>query len=275
MVVGNKEEIMTKLKKCSWGGATYSLGFKRAFTLAEVLITLAIIGVVAAMTVPTLITNYTSKQLEAQRKKVKYTLTNGFRLLMANQGASDLKSTTIASCDNDKDCLSAELRKTINIIQDVDDDSSLLSEKYTFTNGELDVWSNDMAYIFATADGTFYGIKESEDPTSGEFVVYVDLNGTKSPNQGGVDLCQFTITNSAIANDQCTLLKEKPVVELADLIDCPGELVEGYCSSCPEGYDTGRTYSTSNSKCYKICGYDSGYEENKIINNGYCSVNAT
>ena len=31
---------------------------KKAFTLAEVLITLGIIGIVAAMTIPTLITNY-------------------------------------------------------------------------------------------------------------------------------------------------------------------------------------------------------------------------
>ena len=34
---------------------------KRAFTLAEVLITLGIIGVVAALTIPTLINNYQTK----------------------------------------------------------------------------------------------------------------------------------------------------------------------------------------------------------------------
>ena len=34
--------------------------FKSAFTLAEVLITLGVIGVVAAMTIPTLITNITA-----------------------------------------------------------------------------------------------------------------------------------------------------------------------------------------------------------------------
>ena len=34
----------------------------KAFTLAEILITLGIIGVVAAMTIPTLITNYQKKQ---------------------------------------------------------------------------------------------------------------------------------------------------------------------------------------------------------------------
>ena len=43
---------------------------KKAFTLAEVLITLAIIGVVAAMTIPTLIQNYRLKVL-----KTRYTQT--------------------------------------------------------------------------------------------------------------------------------------------------------------------------------------------------------
>ena len=39
---------------------------KKGFTLAEVLITLGIIGVVAALTLPSLITNYRKKQTVAQ-----------------------------------------------------------------------------------------------------------------------------------------------------------------------------------------------------------------
>ena len=45
----------------------YSL--KRGFTLAEVLITLGIIGVVAALTIPTLISEYQDKQFKAAYKK--------------------------------------------------------------------------------------------------------------------------------------------------------------------------------------------------------------
>ena len=41
---------------------------KSGFTLAEVLITLSIIGIVAAITIPTLISTYRKKQLEAQVK---------------------------------------------------------------------------------------------------------------------------------------------------------------------------------------------------------------
>ena len=46
---------------------------KIAFTLAEVLITLGVIGVVAAMTLPTLIFNY-QKKVVANRLKQTYSL---------------------------------------------------------------------------------------------------------------------------------------------------------------------------------------------------------
>ena len=40
--------------------------YEKSFTLAEVLITLGIIGVVAAMTIPTLISNYQKKEYVAR-----------------------------------------------------------------------------------------------------------------------------------------------------------------------------------------------------------------
>ena len=43
---------------------------KKGFTLAEILITLGVIGIVAAMTIPGLITKYQQKQTVIQLKKV-------------------------------------------------------------------------------------------------------------------------------------------------------------------------------------------------------------
>ena len=48
---------------------------KKGFTLAEVLITLGIIGVVAAMTLPTLINDYQAKETVTRLKKV-YSIVN-------------------------------------------------------------------------------------------------------------------------------------------------------------------------------------------------------
>ena len=47
---------------------------KVAFTLAEVLITIGIIGVVAAMTIPSLLINLQDKQFKAMYKKYYSTL---------------------------------------------------------------------------------------------------------------------------------------------------------------------------------------------------------
>ena len=50
------------------------------FTLAEVLITLGVIGIVAAMTIPTLIANIKGAQYRTKFKKVISTLSNAERI---------------------------------------------------------------------------------------------------------------------------------------------------------------------------------------------------
>lgn len=58
----------------------------KAFTLAEVLITLGIIGVVAAMTIPTLIANYQKKQTALGVKKAYTELNQIVRMATADYG---------------------------------------------------------------------------------------------------------------------------------------------------------------------------------------------
>ncbi len=54
---------------------------KFGFTLAEVLITLGIIGIVSAMTIPTLVKNYQTKVRDNQFKKVYATLNQAVLLV--------------------------------------------------------------------------------------------------------------------------------------------------------------------------------------------------
>ncbi len=56
------------------------------FTLAEVLITLAIIGVVAALTIPTVVQNYQKTQVVTQLKKTYAALANTTNLAIADEG---------------------------------------------------------------------------------------------------------------------------------------------------------------------------------------------
>ena len=70
------------------------------FTLAEVLITLGIIGVVAAMTLPTIMNNVRNKQLEAAFKKQYSVLTSAIALIIENEygGCSFFKKDKTDYC---------------------------------------------------------------------------------------------------------------------------------------------------------------------------------
>ena len=101
---------------------------KFGFTLAEVLITLAIIGVVAAMTIPTLISNYQEKVTVTKIKKAYATLNQAMGLAVVNHGTVDnwglvqtsyledeenpkiYSDETIASSDRFLDILTENLR---------------------------------------------------------------------------------------------------------------------------------------------------------------------
>ena len=70
------------------------------FTLAEVLITLGIIGVVAAITLPSLIQKYQKKTYIEGLKVGISILEQGFKAAMADDGVDDLADTTLwKNCD--------------------------------------------------------------------------------------------------------------------------------------------------------------------------------
>ena len=68
-----------------------------AFTLAEVLITLGIIGVVAAMTLPSLVQNYRKSVVENKLKSEYSLISNAIRMSEAKNGSSE----DWATCDAD------------------------------------------------------------------------------------------------------------------------------------------------------------------------------
>ena len=80
--------------QCFWPNllivfSPYNLSFhKNGFTLAEVLITLGIIGIVAAMTLPGIITNVQKKVVENQLKVFNTTINNAFRLSQVEHGTN-------------------------------------------------------------------------------------------------------------------------------------------------------------------------------------------
>lgn len=156
-----------------------------AFTLAEVLITLGIIGIVAAMTVPSLIKNYQKQQTVVELQKVLSTISNAYTMSVSQNGPGDswdLPSTWDAAGSTQfwnsyfvpyisvsRTCTSA------NYSQCWSSASTFLDGK-PLTVGIYFLMLNDGTLINLSGGGSGYG------------VMYVDINGFKKPNIMGKDI---------------------------------------------------------------------------------------
>ena len=92
------------LKTAGGGGLVNVSGLSRsAFTLAEVLITLGIIGVVAALTLPGLIQNHTKTTVETKLKKFYSQINQAILLSESEYGDRDYWYADTNSVETDKD----------------------------------------------------------------------------------------------------------------------------------------------------------------------------
>ena len=194
---------------------------KAAFTLAEVLITLAIIGVVAALTIPTLLNNYNDKVLETRYKKAVNIMTNGFKLMMSNEQVFDVKDLAIMQC-SDIDCYLDEYKKVFKIVRDNSspDIIQTFGEEYTINNQKISFAGNEKyAPIFQTADGISYmGM-----PQNGEIMFYADLNGRSEPNTFGKDMFMFSLSGNGLLTDETSILLAMVTCSLENLRACTTE----------------------------------------------------
>ena len=77
---------------------------KMAFTLAEVLITLGIIGIVVALTLPGLINQYRIKQLETSFKKGASIVSNALNVTVNNFGYDSIQNIASMCSSGQTDC---------------------------------------------------------------------------------------------------------------------------------------------------------------------------
>ena len=166
-----------------------------AFTLAEVLITLGIIGVVAALTLPGLIAKYQEKVWLNQFKVTYTTLSQAYTRAFMEYGSPanwDLK-------ENDKDSNEKIYQYLSKYLKGQDYGFGYTSDipsNYVDLNGEALTagWSGQQGKhkVFALANGaiisitsySYYTELEGERPL---IHLNVDINGVKGPNQIGKD----------------------------------------------------------------------------------------
>ena len=188
--------------------------FKKGFTLAEVLITLGVIGVVAAMTIPGLMNTYKKKQYYTQFMKARSVIENTLRMY-ANDNDCEIAD---GSCDFTKSENVEKLGRYFKGIQYItrDNCTKLLSgydkmpiksydkqpidESWNLESicGEGLSLSNEWG--FTTIDGMSLFFNADEGYGNGDLV---DVNGADSaPNTYGRDIFVF-YTHVGVEDDFC------------------------------------------------------------------------
>ena len=177
-----------------------SLKSKLAFTLAEVLITLGIIGVVAAMTMPTLIANHQKKQTVVALKRAYTVISNALQMARAEHGDPELwELGENNNIQDSSDFADMFLIPYLNVIKTCGTDTSGgCSYEYTALNGNATSASSLSQFTrFVLNDGTIVFVRSQNDPGAVTFpkIIYinVDINGFKKPNKSGRDYFQFAV----------------------------------------------------------------------------------
>ena len=173
---------------------------KFAFTLAEVLITLGIIGVVAAITLPSVVNSTQNKQHVVAFKKMYSNFSNALIMFKSEQGCDGLD---IATCiegmgygDNNCDAFT-EVAKKMKYTDNTTNSANanwLPDKSYNYYGEEI---SNGYGMINKTGIGCFYALADgmifNVDVDPNAFKVFIDTNGKKGPNRTGKDVHAFTI----------------------------------------------------------------------------------
>ncbi len=153
----------------------------KSFTLAEVLITLVIIGIIAAVTVPVVMANHKKTETAAKLKKAYSMIVNAVRLSEIDHGvaAPEWKRDADISIE---DFIEEYFSKYLSYTK-IDKDCTYMGIDTENYLGPIDL----PAGCIYLNDGTIMSFI-GWDPHSG---IYIDINGEKGPNEVGRDFFGF------------------------------------------------------------------------------------
>lgn len=174
---------------------------KKAFSLAEVLVVLGIVGVVAAITMPSLIANHQKKQTVVQLRKVYSDLSNAVRLSEVDNGP--IADWNYPSCDSyGYECIEPFLKQYyLPYFQGakVAGKSELNRQGYfIFADQAKSHYGVDLSIIthyIILNNGTILSFFLNK--SHGYMWLFADVNGMKGPNIIGRDIFVFDVLRSA------------------------------------------------------------------------------
>lgn len=193
----------------------------KAFTLAEVLITLAVIGVVAAMTIPTLIGAYKKTVSRSNVKKAYSILSEATNLIKMESGNTLVNAfgsgVTIPDASSASDNLALKFKDKLKVAKYC----AFIDRAQCFGDAETGTWMlagttaydlslspNGAGSVLVLSDGSLinFDLNSSDCSYNGSGLlsinscayIFVDANGRNSPNKVGIDIFSFYLTRDAL-----------------------------------------------------------------------------
>ena len=177
---------------------------RAAFTLVEILITLGIIGVISAMTIPTLIKNANERATVSQLKNIYSILNSATNSIIAQEGPISTWTWDEAGQRMDAvvDSYKNQLLFSKTCAYGVN--TCYYESTWKALDGNVYFWyfGGGDAYYNILNDGTY--VKFEKNAGAGavsanlkaRMVIIVNLNGNKPPNQMGRDVFCFYLTEN-------------------------------------------------------------------------------
>ncbi len=163
------------------------------FTLAETLITLVIVGVIAALTVPNMIIKHQKEETVTKLKKAYSVLSQTTFKAIADNGPINSWEILSSSDDGSDKFNKKYLLPYLNVMKDcgnkADEECEFVTHYIDGTNEE--VLPNTYARFFLS-DGTFIASRTWVNGNSYKYLTLrIDINGRKGPNRFGKDIFKY------------------------------------------------------------------------------------
>jgi type II secretory pathway pseudopilin PulG len=198
----------------------YLLKKERAFTLAEALITLGIIGVVATLTIPNLIASYQEKVTVNKVKKMYSMLSQALKLAITENGNVDEWDYIAEQSEAGAKSFAEYIKPYMKIAVDCGTKTTGVcntGNTYVLNGDTWNCYNSTTYYKFILNDGSKLWFRlngtgactVSDGETKNVCaLVWYDTDGTKSKNIIGKDIFVFFVMSDRIMphpNDDCRL----------------------------------------------------------------------
>lgn len=181
--------------------------FKIGFTLAEVLITLGIIGVVAAMTLPTLIAKYQKQVYTTQLKKVYSELSQAVMLFKVDDNITNLSDSSL----NSNAEFNNFIKKYLHVTKECNSAlSPCFSNSYKKLSGVESKFNlgcgGNKSYVLTSGVAI---CARYNNETNALAEIHIDVNGKKAPNVFGRDAFNLFLYSNGIIDDLVTKIQDE------------------------------------------------------------------